>query len=287
MIYKKNEQRQLIKSILDTATDCLIFTGAGMGVDSGLSVFRTKEGLWAKYPEAGANGLGFQELANPLNYQRYPDVVVPFYVDRWKQYRETQPHEGFDILRNYVESLSGSYFAVTSNVDGHLAKAGFSKLNTHGVQGDIELWQCSGFSCARKAGKEGLFDISAMNTESYNELRCDRCGELLRPNLLQFYDMDWMSDIYDEQEARYNQYLYSQLHGRRCGKVLVIEIGAGSDIRTIRSMAEMVADDLKTKLIRINPAELESSESADPNIINLKMGALDGIKKVFLNSSGE
>ncbi|MEX0289308.1 MAG: hypothetical protein AB3N14_09345, partial [Flavobacteriaceae bacterium] len=74
MIYELKEQTKLISDILDTAEDCLIFSGAGMGVDSGLPVFRGNEGLWEQYPKAKEFSLSFQDIANPQTYNKHPDI---------------------------------------------------------------------------------------------------------------------------------------------------------------------------------------------------------------------
>lgn len=283
MIYDKKKQQEEIAKILSKAEDCLIFTGAGMGVDSGLKVFRGNDGLWEQFPDARNLNFSFQDLANPQNYTKYPEVVIPFYLERYKSYRDNEPHWGFQVLLDYVNSLKGSYFAITSNVDGHFTKSGFDPLKVYEEHGSINLWQCSHFSCSFKAGVDGLVDISSHNLNDIENLKCERCRSYLRPNLLMFYDMDWVSSIYDKQSSRKAAYYYSLLE-RKKGKTLVIEVGAGTNLRMIRSASEQAAYELNTKLIRINPGDLEHTEVNDPEIINLKMSALDGIVEVFEHS---
>ena len=86
-----------------------------------------------KYPEAGKLGLSFGDLANPNNYQKYPEVVIPFYLDRYNSYKNAEPHSGFYELLGYASGLKDGYFCVTSNVDGlfknqHSTKIMFMKF---------------------------------------------------------------------------------------------------------------------------------------------------------------
>lgn len=280
MIYEKEKQKELINKLISSAEDCLIFAGAGMGVDSGLKVFRGNHGLWSEFPDAKDLNFSFADLANPQNYIKHPEVVMPFYIKRYESYRDNEPHQGFKLLLNYVEKLKGSYFVTTSNVDGHFQKSGFNTDKIYEIHGSISNWQCTGYSCSFKAGVDGLEDIATKDLSCIHNLVCKRCGDFLRPNLLMFYDIDWISSVYDKQSSRKAQYYYD-LQDKKRSKTLVIEIGAGTKLRSIRSESEAAAYDLNTHLIRIDPGELETTEINDPNIINIQLSALEGLQELF------
>lgn len=267
-----------VKEILENADACLIFTGAGMGVDSGLDVFRGNEGLWSKFPDAGNLKLGFKDLANPNNYLKHPDVVIPFYLYRLKSYIENEPHSGYYELFGYAENLKEKYFVTTSNVDGFLHKTGFHHDHIHEEHGSIHKWQCSNYKCSHNQGVEGLVDISTLNTDNYESLKCSICGEYLRPNLCMFWDAEWLDSLYSAQEMKFNVY-YNRLRERRRANVAVIEIGAGTAIRTIRSKSEMSAFDFDTKLIRINPDQEKSY--VDETTIHINKSAAEGISYIM------
>ncbi|GHT90654.1 hypothetical protein AGMMS49545_04750 [Betaproteobacteria bacterium] len=57
------------------ASGLLITAGAGMGVDSGLADFRGAEGFWRAYPALQAEGLRFEEIANPEAFVRHPELA--------------------------------------------------------------------------------------------------------------------------------------------------------------------------------------------------------------------
>lgn len=279
MIYTNEERDQRIKSLIEKADACLIYTGAGMGVDSGLSVFRGKEGLWEKYPDAKKHDLSFQQLANPNNYQKYPEIVIPFYLDRLKSYQSAEPHSGYYELFGFAENLKHKYFAITSNVDGLLEKTGFDINRIYEEHGTIHKWQCSGYRCSHEQEENGLIDIKDFKFNSYQDLRCPKCGEYLRPNLCMFYDMDWYSKPSDEQGIKASAYI-NKLKERFVKNVVVFEIGAGTDLRVIRSAAELSAYEFNTQLIRINPV-LTVEDETDKDVIFLEMGAKDGLSHIF------
>ena len=109
----------------------LIGAGAGMGVDSGLPDFRGPEGFWRAYP--AFRGRRFEEISNPVWFQRDPEQAWGFFGHRLNLYRATAPHAGFEILRRWGESRPLGYFVFTSNVDGHFQRAGFSPEQRPGM----------------------------------------------------------------------------------------------------------------------------------------------------------
>ena len=72
---------------------------------------------------------------------------------------------------------------------------------------------------------------------------------------------------HDLQENKYN-FFSNKLKERRI-KVAVIEIGAGEAIRSIKTESELMAYDLKTKVIRINKYPVESDLN-DLTLLRLK-----------------
>ena len=111
--------------IITEAEVFVITAGAGMGVDSGLPDFRGDQGFWQAYPPYARLGFSFMDCANPEHFQRDPAFGWGFYGHRTNLYRSTVPHEGFHIIRRWIERNSADYFVVTSNVDGQFQKAGY------------------------------------------------------------------------------------------------------------------------------------------------------------------
>jgi NAD-dependent SIR2 family protein deacetylase len=59
----------------------------------------------------------------------HPHLFWGFYGSRLKMYREKNPHNGFQVIKNLAKSMSektklnDNLFVLTSNVDGHFTKA--------------------------------------------------------------------------------------------------------------------------------------------------------------------
>ena len=130
---------------ISTAQALVITAGAGMGVDSGLPDFRGNQGFWQAYPPYGRLGISFMEAANPDQFQRDPLFGWGFYGHRLNLYRETVPHAGFALLRNWADRFSLDCFVATSNVDGQFQKAGFAEeqiLEVHGSNPALSFVVC-------------------------------------------------------------------------------------------------------------------------------------------------
>ncbi|MBI5382783.1 MAG: NAD-dependent protein deacetylase [Opitutae bacterium] len=239
----------------------LVCAGAGMGVDSGLPDFRGTEGFWAAYPPAAKLGLKFVDLANPKWFERDPALAWGFYGHRFELYRATTPHAGFAILRRWAEKMPRGSFVFTSNVDGQFARAGFAEENQLECHGSLLHFQCAKPCCAATwpAPADTRFAVDEATLRAGGELpRCSVCGGLARPNVLMFDDATWSPGRSAAQQIRFRLWLRRLTRG----KLVVVEIGAGTAVPTVRQNAEQLASAAGTPLIRINPREADGPANA-------------------------
>jgi len=261
---------------VDEADAALITAGAGMGVDSGLPDFRGDEGFWKAYPPIAKLGISFYEMANPHWFEADPYLAWGFYGHRLNLYRSTVPHAGFSQLLELAESKPAGYFVFTSNVDGQFQKAGFSEDRIEECHGSIHHLQCTG-GCSRiRDGNRVEVAVDEGQMRALDPLpQCEDCGRLARPNILMFGDWHWISSRSDEQSRRFNDWLRKIRKEER--KLVVIEIGAGSAVPTVRMQSERAAGHLDGALVRINPRE----PYAGHGHVSLPMGGAEGIRKIF------
>ncbi|MDR2789006.1 MAG: NAD-dependent deacetylase [Candidatus Accumulibacter sp.] len=249
----------------------LIAAGAGMGVDSGLADFRGTEGFWRAYPPLRQAGLRFEEIANPRTFDDDPGLAWGFYGHRLRTYRETRPHRGFAILRALAGRLADGAFVVTSNVDGHFQKAGFAPDALCEVHGSIHHLQCLE-PCSPRIWTADAFapEVDAANCRLVSLVSpppsCPHCGEIARPNILMFGDGGWLAQRAEEQEKRFMAWR------ERAARPVIIELGAGKAVATIRRMSER----MKLPLIRINPRDPEVPAGQ----IGIKAGALATLEAI-------
>lgn len=234
-------------SWLREADSLLITAGAGMGVDSGLPDFRGAEGFWRSYPALRKHQLTFQDMANPRTLVKSPTLSWGFYGHRLQLYRRTIPHSGFQVLLRWAENMSHRAAVFTSNVDGQFQKAGFRDDVIAECHGSIHMMQCSEV-CTDAIWSAAAFEpiVDEAECRLLNELpTCPHCGAVARPNILMFGDYDWIELRTEAQESRLNAWLAS------VKRPIVVEIGAGKTIPTVRNLSERVG----ARVIRINPKD--------------------------------
>ncbi|MFC0168391.1 NAD-dependent deacetylase [Pseudoduganella danionis] len=255
--------------LLLQADSLLITAGAGMSIDSGLPDFRGEHGFWRAYPALGRHGLSFYEIASPRAFRERPELAWGFYGHRLQLYRRTTPHEGFAILRALAQDMPRGGFVFTSNVDGHFQKAGFAAAQVAECHGTIHTLQCLD-GCGHAPWSAQHFD--PVVDDARCELRsalpcCPGCQGLARPNILMFSDGGWDGEAVEQQMARLERWL------ARTSRTVVLELGAGTTIPTVRRLGEQ----LGAPLIRMNPDEAAVVRRSD---ISLAVPALAGLREL-------
>jgi NAD-dependent SIR2 family protein deacetylase len=229
----------------------VITTGAGMGVDSGLPDFRGNQGFWNAYPMYERLGLSFIQAANPEHFEQDPHFGWGFYGHRTNLYRTTVPHVGFHLIKAWGEQFNLPTFIATSNVDGQFQKAGFAQDQVLEVHGSIHHLQCT-TPCSRDIWlNQETFDIDEATMRSTAVPLCPKCRRVARPNILMFGDYAWLHQRSATQEERFDQFLRQYQEK----PLVVIEIGAGTAIPTIRNLSERLGQRRETSVLRINPRE--------------------------------
>ncbi|MGS0895023.1 SIR2 family NAD-dependent protein deacylase [Burkholderia stagnalis] len=233
---------------LARADALLVTAGAGIGVDSGLPDFRGTDGFWRAYPALRHARFEFHEIASPQAFRAQPQLAWGFYGHRLALYRSTVPHAGFAILRRWIDAMPNGGFVLTSNVDGQFQQAGFDASRIAEIHGSIHVLQCLR-PCSDDTWDAAPFvpDVDEAACRLVGEPpRCPRCGGLARPNILMFGDAGWLA---------------------HAGRVVVVEIGAGTAIPTVRLLSERLGADV----IRINARDAHARRA---DVIGLTGGAL-------------
>jgi NAD-dependent SIR2 family protein deacetylase len=260
---------------IGSAEAMVITAGAGMGVDSGLPDFRGPEGFWRDYPPFAKLGLSFEQLATPGWFERDPALAWGFYGHRLERYRRTTPHEGFSWLRRWAQARPHGHFVFTSNVDGQFQKAGFAEERVIECHGSLLHFQCVKPCCAATwpAPAELPFTVDSVTMRATGELPlCRSCGGLARPNVLMFDDESWSPGRTSTQQVRFQTWLRSLARGR----FVVIELGAGTRVSTVRTASERMAAAGRVPLIRINPEDV----AGPPNAVVLAGTALTVLREI-------
>jgi NAD-dependent SIR2 family protein deacetylase len=164
-------------------------------------------------------------------------------------------------------------FVFTTNVDGQFQKAGFDDRRVHEHHGSIHRLQC----LKPCTGDTWTADELLTNIDDTTCLwrgdppHCPRCGGIARPNILMFSDSYWLDAKFEAQAQRLSEWLLT------VRRPVVVEIGAGTAIPSVRRFSDQVIRDRGGRLVRINPREAEVPTPWD---IGLRSGALNALRVI-------
>lgn len=101
----------------------VVFSGAGISADSGITTFRDSDGLWENY--------NIEEVATPEAWKQNPSLVLEFYNKRREQVNNAEPnaaHKALAKLEKYFDVQ-----IITQNIDDLHERAGSTNiLHLHG-----------------------------------------------------------------------------------------------------------------------------------------------------------
>jgi NAD-dependent SIR2 family protein deacetylase len=217
-------------------------------------------------------------MANPKWFATNPPLAWAFYGHRLNLYRDTIPHDGFKMLLDLVKTKKDNYFIYTSNVDGQFQKAGFHSDKIYEVHGSIHHLQCSN-RCTNKIydASSEYIEVDMDKFEAINIPLCNECGDIARPNILMFGDWSWNSKRSLSQRHKYKNWISNNIYK----KIAIIEIGAGTNISTIRNEGNYLSESFTDiQLIRINPRDFEVQMVKN---VGIELGGLEGIKQILDN----
>lgn len=141
----------------------VVFTGAGMSTDSGLSDFRSSEGLW--------KNIDPMEVATADAMRSQYDTFHEFYSRRFKIMGGAEPNVGHRIVADW-EARGLVSCVITQNIDGLHAAAGSRTIyELHGSVSDVHCMECG---------------HPATQQQFIDRVPCERCGGRLRPGVVLF-----------------------------------------------------------------------------------------------------
>ena len=264
---------QAAAEALAHADAVVVTAGAGMGVDSGLPDFRGDEGFWNAYPPYRDLGVSFTDMATPTAFLTDPAVAWGFYGHRRALYRATTPHAGFGLVARWLDDAPDGGFVVTSNVDGLFHAADIDPEAIWEVHGTLRFDQCLGQCGADPFGAGPDIRVDTTTMRAMGPMpACPACGGLARPNVLMFGDGGFDPVLTDAQERRFATFLADTAGGR----LVVVEVGAGTAVPTIRRIGQFLVHQHGATLVRINPRE----PGGDPGTISLATGALEALTAI-------
>jgi NAD-dependent SIR2 family protein deacetylase len=296
-----DKTKAIIDKIVELILSCesILFTsGAGMSVSSGLGTFRgSTADVWP--PLLQEPKLDYTDICNPNWFRKEQGNSIKhdtanfgyaFWVYQYNIFTTTAPHHGYLIAKQWSQLNHIKFsFSFTSNIDGHWRKSGWDDSSILECHGSIDYMQCVNNCCD---SVWATYDLLKLNIDSQTNCvtdplpSCPHCNRLARPNILMFDDGHYAGERYNEQIDRYEQFKLDILETK--SKLLIIELGAGTTIPSVRNESEIVFNNKKwiSHLVRINPLDEHSiideryKNKTNRYTLELTMDALTAMKLI-------
>lgn len=123
-IFERDRKLELVAHPLPRV---VVLTGAGISAESGISTFRSSDGLWESHR--------VEDVATPEGFERDPQKVQAFYNARRLQLQQSdiQPNAAHKALAELESTLGDNFLLVTQNIDNLHERAGSQRIiHMHG-----------------------------------------------------------------------------------------------------------------------------------------------------------
>jgi len=205
------------------AQKILVFTGAGISTESGISDFRSPGGVWTKYDPSD---FYFDKiLSSEETRKRYWQMSTEFYASM----RDARPNRAHLAVKR-LEDTGKLLAIVTQNIDNLHQKAGNSPEKIIEIHGTAFSVSC--LSCGKKYDRD---DIQTRLEAGLEVPRCDHCGGILKPDTISF----GQAMPQDKLEASFR-------HARACdlcivlGSSLVVYPAASIPLSAVQAGAKLM-----------------------------------------------
>lgn len=249
-------------TLIGAADAVFVGAGAGMSADSGIAVYRGADGRYTS-PKALAQ-------ASADAYHHDAAGAAEAYRTRYAEVLAATPHLGYDILEQWRRSKPYGAFVYTSNIDSMFSRAGFPDAAIYEVHGALRRSQCL-FACNNPTP---VFDTTPPDE---GPATCPHCEGPARPNVMMFGDYQFHDGHRVTQWDAFAQWSDALPSG---AQVVIVEIGAGVDVATVRGKCESLSTACGWPLVRINPVEHHLPVHCAPGSVAVTLGALEALARI-------
>lgn len=294
---------QLLRDALESGAGLLILSGAGLSVQSGVPVFRMADGTMS--PDflkflgdynAARKKNGMPEAPDWFSFSvpemfRAETAKEAWQYWRWRMLRAlVEPADDYQQLNKIIDSFGTErVFALTSNCDMLHVTAGLPKENIFEIHGSLGYLQCSR-PCGQTLYPVDEPFLSRLREEPDWVPICLECQiDVLRPNVMIFDDYALVEQRLVEQERRFEQFKSRFLNSNNhppSKPAVVLEIGAGRVVSSIRCYGESLGLKGGGGLIRINPC---TNECAHMELSNhdIEFSDIDAVTDTGIDVDGK
>jgi len=238
-------QIDAVSDIILKSSKIVVFTGAGISTESGVSDFRSPGGIWDRFDPSELSFPNF--LASEASREKY----WAFYKELWPAMVDAEPNRGLYAIAE-LHHLGKLDCVITQNIDGLHQKSGIPGEKVIELHGTMQWVVC--LECGKKYPREPI----QSRLESGEKVpRCDACRGIIKPATISF------GQAMPEWETR-----EAQKRAAACD--LFLAIGSSLVVYPAAQMP-LIAKDSGAKMVIINLTPTSHDRYADI-VINEKTG---------------
>lgn len=152
----------------------VVFTGAGISTESGISDFRSPGGIWSRFDPSEFT---FQRF---LSSHESREKYWQFSTSTWPEMSAAKPNRGHDAIAELYR-LGKLDCVITQNIDGLHQKSGIPTervIELHGT-----AWWVNCLECGQRYPRE---EIQRRVEQGEKVPKCDACGGIMKPATISF-----------------------------------------------------------------------------------------------------
>ena len=158
-----------LKELIQKSNNIVFFGGAGVSTESNIPDFRSSSGLFSEILNKNFTP---EQLVSHTFFVRYPDEFFKFYKDKLI-YQDAKPNNAHKALAK-LEEIGKLKAVVTQNIDGLHQMAGSKTV--YELHGSVHRNYCT--KCHK------FFDLDSMLALDGNIPHCDKCGGVVKPDVV-------------------------------------------------------------------------------------------------------
>jgi len=164
----------VISDIVLQSKKIVVFTGAGISTESGISDFRSPGGIWSRFDP---NELTYQKF---MSSQEGKEKYWAFSKLSWPEMAKAKPNRGHYAIAE-LHQIGTLDCVITQNVDGLHQESGIPEEKVVELHGTSRWVIC--LECGRKYPREQIHS----RLESGEKVpMCDTCGGIMKPATISF-----------------------------------------------------------------------------------------------------
>ena len=166
---------------IDTAANMIaqskklvVFTGAGLSTESGISDFRSPGGVWSRFDPSEFT---FQKF---LSSEESREKYWAFSTSSWGEMAKAKPNAGHKAIAE-LDGLGKLDCVITQNIDGLHQRSGIPEEKVIELHGTARWVSC--LDCGQRYPREQIQDRLKGGVKVP---RCDSCGGIMKPATISF-----------------------------------------------------------------------------------------------------